>query len=141
MVMLRIVPMSLSLSKTSALDAKAVPAVMPSMVSSSASLITADPIVIPPTVATPVIPAVPATVNAPAKANVELDTVACGVNVRWVTKVPAEAISFPSVIVPPSATSNFHSSPASSPSSARSVTARPAPSAAEIASESVVVSS
>ena len=36
---------------------------------------------------------------------------------------------------------SFHSSPASSPSSAASVIARPAPSVAEIRNESVVVSS
>ena len=45
------------------------------------------------------------------------------------------------VNVPPSAMFNFHSSPASSPSSAINVIAKPAPSVAAIFKESVVVSS
>ena len=84
-VMLRKDAASLLESTTTALEAATVPAVMPSIVSSSASLMTADPIVMPPTVATPVMLAVPATVSAPAKASVELDTVELGVRVRCVT--------------------------------------------------------
>ena len=49
--------------------------------------------------------------------------------------MPAELISFPSVNVPPSAIFNFHSSPASSPSSAIKVIAKPAPSVAAILRE------
>ena len=83
----------------------------------------------------------PATVTLPANAAVELATVALGVSVRCVTYVPALLMSLPSVSTPPSAMFSFHSSPASSPSSAANVTASAAPSAAAIRSESVVVSS
>ena len=124
-------PISLFASTTTAFEAATVPAVMPSSISSSASLITAPE----PSVKSP------PTVRLPATAVVLFATVALGVIVRCVTYVPALLISLPSVSVPPSAMFSFHSSPASSPSSAMSVIARPAPSAADIFSESVVVSS
>ena len=60
----------------------------------------------------------PVTVRFPATAVVELATVEFGVIVKWATLVFFSAISLPIVRTPPSATLNFHESPASSPWSA-----------------------
>ena len=83
-----------------------------------------------------------ATETLPAKVTVELATVELGVIVTCVTYVPAEFASFPNVIVPPSATLIFHSSPASSPWSAFKTIGKAAPSTlAAISSASFVDSS